>query len=606
MTSTETVDNLFDIVEAFTDAFTTNKITFKPTKYKSSIDMYFHHEISGHITITLIFDSINLNVIPKDRKIGDLHLSKMINLNFTSLHTDNFIEVLEFSAKTIPSLTSYCVGCGTLLDIESKLYINCGEDKCVYSCEELPIGNIVCDFVKTKPTVAEFLLQTGWEAAKSTRRNHIFEPFPHYFMKTTEHFERGELSAMSTADPERFNSLKDFAKLDKTLTTYPFTHPINHIIKKLASYDTDLLLEADLTTDVYNLIRFFLMSAEFDINQVEIFTQTEFGALDTDKFRQYQFKHPPQKEKIFQTQCEAYRTSKINTCYLYHGSGRENWYSIMRNGLKVASHSKIMVNAAAYGSGIYTSNHFETSLHYTRAYGKQQCIMGVFEAASTTPDRWKKGSSIYVVPNACDLILRYILVVPPLLHSKIGPLLNTKFSKTLIKEKHSQKITTTKRSNKRLLIELKKMSSQEIRDELGYSAEIVDDDIYLWRVNLYTDKFDPDHPFTKSLLEYGISYVQFEMRFPERYPFEPPFVRVVSPRFEFRTGHITINGAICHQILAYGEWAASYFVSTLMTDIKCNILEGEAKLDKAKWDNPYSAYEAKADYERVMRSHGWK
>lgn len=606
MTSTETVDNLYDIIEAFKDSFETKKITFKPTKYKSSIDLYFYHENSGHITITLVFDATNLNITPKERKIGDIHLAKMINLNFPSLHTDNFIDVLEFSEKTIPTLTSYCVGCGTLLDIDSKLYINCGKDKCVYACEELPIGDIVCNFVKTKPTVAEFLIQTGWEAAKSTRRNYIFEPFPHYFMKTDEHFERGELSAMSTSDPERFNALKDFKRLDKTLTLYPFTHSLNHIIKKLASYDTDLLLEADLTTDVYNLLRFFLMSAEFDINQVELITKTEFGTLNTSQFRQYEFKHPPIKEKIFLTQCEANDTTKTNTCYLYHGSSSENWYSIMRNGLKVASHSKIMVNAAAYGSGIYTSNHFETSLHYTRAYGKNRCIMGVFEAASQTPDRWKKTTSIYVVPNACDLILRYILVVPPTLHSKIGPILNAKFSQTLIKEKITNKVTSTKRSNKRLLHELRQMRSEEMRDDLGYSAELVDDDIYLWRVNLYTDKFNSDHPFTKSLIEYNIPFVQLELRFPERYPFEPPFVRVVSPRFEFRTGHVTINGAICHKILAYGEWSQTYFISTLMTDIKFNILEGEAKLDKAKWDDPYSAYEAKADYERVMRSHGWK
>jgi hypothetical protein len=32
-------------------------------------------------------------------------------------------------------------------------------------------------------------------------------------------------------------------------------------------------------------------------------------------------------------------------------------------------------------------------------------------------------------------------------------------------------------------------------------------------------------------------------------PFSPPFIRVVEPRFAFHTGHVTIGGSICMELL---------------------------------------------------------
>ena len=34
-------------------------------------------------------------------------------------------------------------------------------------------------------------------------------------------------------------------------------------------------------------------------------------------------------------------------------------------------------------------------------------------------------------------------------------------------------------------------------------------------------------------------YILLEMNFPSDYPFAPPFIRVVEPRFAFHSGHVT-------------------------------------------------------------------
>jgi hypothetical protein len=49
-------------------------------------------------------------------------------------------------------------------------------------------------------------------------------------------------------------------------------------------------------------------------------------------------------------------------------------------------------------------------------------------------------------------------------------------------------------------------------------------------------------------------FVKMELTFPKDYPFSPPFIRVIEPRFKFHTGHVTIGGSICHEILTRSGW----------------------------------------------------
>jgi len=49
------------------------------------------------------------------------------------------------------------------------------------------------------------------------------------------------------------------------------------------------------------------------------------------------------------------RRSETPSIFVYHGTGYDCIYSLIRNGLRNLSNSKMMTAGAAYGPGIYVS-----------------------------------------------------------------------------------------------------------------------------------------------------------------------------------------------------------------------------------------------------------
>ena len=89
----------------------------------------------------------------------------------------------------------------------------------------------------------------------------------------------------------------------------------------------------------------------------------------------------PNKERIFMQSKQ-----KKGSFFCWHGSSMENWYSILRNGLRNLSNSHMMTAGAAYGQGIYASANFATSYGYSTRY-------------SAGPKHWSKSQlgNYYVI-----------------------------------------------------------------------------------------------------------------------------------------------------------------------------------------------------------------
>jgi len=142
-------------------------------------------------------------------------------------------------------------------------------------------------------------------------------------------------------------------------------------------------------------------------------------------------------------------------------------------------------------------------------------------------------------------------------------------------------------------------SSPEIH---GYTVTPVRDNLYLWELKFFN--FDPKDPIAQDLYKLKRDHILLHIAFPATYPLNPPFVRVIRPRFQFRTGHVTIGGSICTELLTNKGWTAANTIESVIVSIRAQFLEGGARLDLIN-TRDYSEAEAKEAFDRMVQVHGW-
>jgi ubiquitin-conjugating enzyme E2 Q len=104
----------------------------------------------------------------------------------------------------------------------------------------------------------------------------------------------------------------------------------------------------------------------------------------------------------------------------------------------------------------------------------------------------------------------------------------------------------TSGGKRRLAQDLFRIMNQDT-EEAGFSLRPSNEDsMDKWTIQLF--QFDDESNLAKDMKVLGISNVELEMSFPDQYPFEPPFVRVLRPRFKRQTGFV-MNGALCMELL---------------------------------------------------------
>jgi len=129
------------------------------------------------------------------------------------------------------------------------------------------------------------------------------------------------------------------------------------------------------------------------------------------------------------------------------------------------------------------------------------------------------------------------------------------------------------------------------------------ENIAQWEIKLFG--FPKDEPIFKDMKTMGIESITLHVVFPPNYPFAPPFLRVIRPRFAFRTGHVTIGGAICTHVLTNDGWVATYRLPQILVDIRAMMISGNGRLDTGNRSD-YSESEALDALRRLLSTHGWK
>jgi len=155
---------------------------------------------------------------------------------------------------------------------------------------------------------------------------------------------------------------------------------------------------------------------------------------------------------------------------------------------------------------------------------------------------------------------------------------------------------------RRLAKEYKSVSTKDATRRLGFEVDLVDDSLYHWKVKL----INFDGMLAQDLNRVSADHVQLEVKFDSDYPNKPPFVRVVTPKFKFHTGHVTIGGSICTELLTNSSssngWKAAITMESVILTVRQLLIDGKAKIEGR---GSYSEAAAREAFDRVAKQHGW-
>ncbi|XP_024362076.1 uncharacterized protein [Physcomitrium patens] len=181
----------------------------------------------------------------------------------------------------------------------------------------------------------------------------------------------------------------------------------------------------------YDLMRFILTTNRGSICQV-------FGEDEVLKVeRSPKSKDAPGESGIYQfvvlhdsperaADFDHRRRDAGGSYFAFHGSSGENWYSILRNGLRSMSYTPFMSCGAAHGAGIYLASDLSTSMKYAKypsyswrhgmlKHGFQcvaicEVVKGSISRQKIISTQFTREANVFVVSRECDVAIRYLLV----------------------------------------------------------------------------------------------------------------------------------------------------------------------------------------------------
>uniref|UniRef100_A0A3B1IQ69 Poly [ADP-ribose] polymerase n=1 Tax=Astyanax mexicanus TaxID=7994 RepID=A0A3B1IQ69_ASTMX len=330
------------------------------------------------------------------------------------------VQTMEYAEQRIPVLNEFCVVCDEPHVFQNGPMLRptvCERELCVFAFQTLGVMNEAADEIATGAQVVDLLVSMCRSALESPRKVVIFEPYP------------------SVVDPNDSQTLafnprkKDYDRVMRALDS------LTSIREMTQAPYLEIKKQMDRVDPLaHPLLQWVISSNRSHIVKLPVTRQLKF--MHTP----HQFlllSSPPAKESNF-------RAAKglFGSTFAFHGSHIENWHSILRNGLVVASNTRLQLHGAIYGSGIYLSPLSSISFGYSGMNKKQQKIASKDETATnktnihlqsqkkgqqpqflqsrnlkcialceviTSPDLHKHGD-IWVVPNTDHVCTRFFFV----------------------------------------------------------------------------------------------------------------------------------------------------------------------------------------------------
>ncbi|XP_071658158.1 protein mono-ADP-ribosyltransferase PARP8 isoform X2 [Patagioenas fasciata] len=270
------------------------------------------------------------------------------------------VQTIEFAEQRIPVLNEYCVVCDEPHVFQNGPMLRptvCERELCVFAFQTLGVMNEAADEIATGAQVVDLLVSMCRSALESPRKVVIFEPYPSVVDPNDPQ--------MLAFNPRKKNYDRVMKALDSITSIREMTQAPYLEIKKQMDKQDPL---------AHPLLQWVISSNRSHIVKLPVNRQLKF--MHTP----HQFlllSSPPAKESNFRAAKNLYGST-----FAFHGSHIENWHSILRNGLVVASNTRLQLHGAMFGSGIYLSPLSSISFGYSGMNKKQQKVSAKDEPAS--------------------------------------------------------------------------------------------------------------------------------------------------------------------------------------------------------------------------------
>ncbi|KAK4288722.1 hypothetical protein Pmani_038263 [Petrolisthes manimaculis] len=189
-----------------------------------------------------------------------------------------------------------------------------------------------------------------------------------------------------------------------------------------------------------------------------------------------------------------------------------------------------------------------------------------------------------------------------------------KLSKTSETTNHQLKLSKTTKHMKlvrsrRLMKEYEELKKRQLKlKEPIFTVELVNDCLYEWKVKLR--QVDEDSELHRDMQQLGIHHILLSITFPDNFPFQPPFLRVLSPRME--KGFVMEGGAICMELLTPRGWASAYTIEAVIMQFAASLVKGKGRICRKNKSTTNSKDFTKKSAESAFRSlvkthdkYGW-
>eukprot|EP00004_Rigifila_ramosa_P007038 TRINITY_DN1795_c0_g2_i1.p1 TRINITY_DN1795_c0_g2~~TRINITY_DN1795_c0_g2_i1.p1 ORF type:complete len:719 (+),score=140.34 TRINITY_DN1795_c0_g2_i1:179-2158(+) len=364
------------------------------------------------------------------QRFGDLLLVPLAAQRVGSRES-YFVKVANAFSRFLSISTEHCVICLSPHAADAWALCACAKPACVFQVEEVGLGYGMLPILHANPLWVEMELVFALAAVNSGSHT-IFEPFPSFLLIEQEsHRGRSgffETKAEARADNKRLPWIKNFLSMIPTvaqLSQQPTEEHLaislnNGMAEKYADHAEICRSDSSAFHWPFRLLRFIITS---DHNVVRPVPQghriSEFG----DNSMQFIIlSNGPEMEHAFG---ELRRKQGFGSFFAFHGTSFENIYSILRNGLRSLSSTRLQRNGAAYGAGVYFSNSAQYALGYSRQSfstavpfrTKTTSLQGFFVIEIIADKKDASGGygtsspQICVVPDPARVALRYVIIL---------------------------------------------------------------------------------------------------------------------------------------------------------------------------------------------------